>query len=133
REGPLPSQRLKEKMVGTAGFEPATPCTPSKCATRLRHVPTEEEPLGVCCEGRHPHFTLPLLPRWLAITWASHGRRAHQASLSLRHLPSRPTYRRAAQSGRAPASAGTAFSGPHHAAGAARRTGHPRGNPPKAV
>ncbi len=27
-------------MVGTTGFEPATPCTPSKCATRLRHVPT---------------------------------------------------------------------------------------------
>ena len=26
-------------LVGTAGFEPATPCTPSKCATRLRHVP----------------------------------------------------------------------------------------------
>jgi hypothetical protein len=27
-------------MVGTGGFEPPTPCTPSKCATRLRHVPT---------------------------------------------------------------------------------------------
>src|SRR5579875_4151865 len=27
-------------MVGTAGFEPATTCTPSKCATRLRYVPT---------------------------------------------------------------------------------------------
>ena len=26
-------------MVGTAGFEPATTCTPSKCATRLRYVP----------------------------------------------------------------------------------------------
>jgi hypothetical protein len=26
-------------LVGTAGFEPATPCTPSKCATRLRYVP----------------------------------------------------------------------------------------------
>ena len=26
-------------MVGTARFELATPCTPSKCATRLRHVP----------------------------------------------------------------------------------------------
>ena len=32
---------IKElKLVGTTGFEPATPCTPSKCATRLRHVPT---------------------------------------------------------------------------------------------
>ena len=26
-------------LVGTARFELATPCTPSKCATRLRHVP----------------------------------------------------------------------------------------------
>jgi hypothetical protein len=31
------------EMVGTARFELATPCTPSKCATRLRHVPTGEE------------------------------------------------------------------------------------------
>ena len=28
-------------MVGTARFELATPCTPSKCATRLRHVPSQ--------------------------------------------------------------------------------------------
>ncbi len=28
-----------KKMVGTAGFEPTTSCTPSKRATRLRHVP----------------------------------------------------------------------------------------------
>src|SRR6185295_13073843 len=27
-------------MVGATGFEPATPCTPCKCATRLRHAPT---------------------------------------------------------------------------------------------
>ena len=26
-------------MVGDAGFEPATPCTPCKCATRLRQSP----------------------------------------------------------------------------------------------
>ena len=26
-------------MVGTGGFEPPTPRTPSVCATRLRHVP----------------------------------------------------------------------------------------------
>ena len=30
----------RPKLVGTARFELATPCTPSKCATRLRHVPT---------------------------------------------------------------------------------------------
>lgn len=31
-------------MVGTAGFEPTTPCTPSKCATRLRYVPNRKRP-----------------------------------------------------------------------------------------
>src|SRR6267142_6871978 len=28
-------------MVGATRFELATPCTPCKCATRLRHAPTE--------------------------------------------------------------------------------------------
>ena len=28
-----------EDRVGTAGFEPTASCTPSKRATRLRHVP----------------------------------------------------------------------------------------------
>jgi hypothetical protein len=37
REGPK-----IEELVGTARFELATPCTPCKCATRLRHVPTDE-------------------------------------------------------------------------------------------
>ena len=27
-------------VVGTRGFEPPTPCSQSRCATRLRHVPT---------------------------------------------------------------------------------------------
>ena len=27
-------------MVGVTGFEPATPCTPCRCATKLRHTPT---------------------------------------------------------------------------------------------
>lgn len=26
-------------MVGETGFEPATPCTQNKCATKLRHSP----------------------------------------------------------------------------------------------
>ena len=26
-------------LVGTGGFEPPTPCTPCKCATRLRYAP----------------------------------------------------------------------------------------------
>src|SRR5512139_3673391 len=29
-------------LVGTAGLEPAAPCTPCKCATRLRYVPIRE-------------------------------------------------------------------------------------------
>ena len=28
-------------MVGVAGFELATPCTPCKCATRLRYTPNK--------------------------------------------------------------------------------------------
>ena len=30
-------------MVGVAGFEPAAPCSQSRCATRLRHTPIELE------------------------------------------------------------------------------------------
>ena len=26
-------------VVGAAGFEPTTPCTQNRCATRLRHAP----------------------------------------------------------------------------------------------
>lgn len=32
---------LRVRMVGAAGFELATPCTPCKCATRLRYAPTD--------------------------------------------------------------------------------------------
>jgi hypothetical protein len=43
-------------MVGTAGFELATPCTPCKCATRLRYAPN---PLIVAnpYAGRQTWFT----------------------------------------------------------------------------
>ena len=30
-------------MVGVTGFEPATPCTPCKCATGLRYVPRNRQ------------------------------------------------------------------------------------------
>src|SRR5215471_5512330 len=30
---------LNPVLVGAAGFEPATPCSQSRCATRLRHAP----------------------------------------------------------------------------------------------
>src|SRR5262249_12683622 len=31
----------REGLVGATGFEPATPCTPCRCATKLRYAPTE--------------------------------------------------------------------------------------------
>ncbi len=34
-------------MVGATGFEPATPCSQSRCATKLRHAPTRREFTGV--------------------------------------------------------------------------------------
>ena len=57
-DGPLVPQRRKDPapfeakslihMVGVKGFEPSTPCTPCKCATRLRHTPIE--PGSIACE-----------------------------------------------------------------------------------
>ncbi len=38
REG-RPAKSLK-RLVGAAGFEPATPGSQSRCATRLRYAPT---------------------------------------------------------------------------------------------
>src|SRR5688572_11878967 len=35
------------EMVGAKGFEPSTPCTPCRCATRLRYAPTESEIIRV--------------------------------------------------------------------------------------
>ena len=34
------AEAVENKLVGATGFEPATTCTPSKCATRLRYAPT---------------------------------------------------------------------------------------------
>jgi hypothetical protein len=56
-------------LVGTARFELATPCTPSKCATRLRYVPTEsaaeDDSVGVDLQILHQSAAtgenLPLL------------------------------------------------------------------------
>src|SRR6185436_19202080 len=41
RQTSLAEERPKE-LVGTPRFELGTPCTPCKCATRLRHVPPEK-------------------------------------------------------------------------------------------
>src|SRR3954453_11415562 len=42
-------------MVGAAGFEPATLCSQSRCATRLRYAPDHLPPLnslGICRRAR---------------------------------------------------------------------------------
>ena len=33
------TSRSRACIVGMAGFEPATPCSQSRCATKLRHIP----------------------------------------------------------------------------------------------
>jgi site-specific DNA recombinase len=38
----------KGHLVGAAGFEPATPCSQSRCATRLRHAPMITKSSGRC-------------------------------------------------------------------------------------
>ena len=44
---------LNGKLVGTAGFEPATTCTPCRCATRLRYAPRMKS-IGIMLEiGRN--------------------------------------------------------------------------------
>ncbi len=53
----LPSYQLLHSAVGMAGFEPAAPCPPDKCSTRLSHIPlvtvTAEVLLQkVCYNGR---------------------------------------------------------------------------------
>ena len=39
------------RLVGAAGFELATPCTPCKCATRLRYAPTQERDYSIGIEN----------------------------------------------------------------------------------
>src|SRR4030067_3291140 len=49
-------------LVGATGLEPATPCTPCKCATRLRYAPTQGmhliRPLWRC----HANSTPSIVP-----------------------------------------------------------------------
>ena len=43
RRGSLRSSlHFERRLVGARGFEPPTPCSQSKCATRLRHAPIEK-------------------------------------------------------------------------------------------
>src|SRR5574338_617308 len=49
------------QLVGAAGFELATPCTPCKCATRLRYAPKRRSiPAGIPPLGPHvSHCKVP--------------------------------------------------------------------------
>ncbi len=40
RDGALELDPGTRRVVGAAGFEPATPCAQGRCATRLRYAPT---------------------------------------------------------------------------------------------
>ena len=55
-------QQVLKYLVGTTGFEPATPCTPCRCATKLRYVPTRKKVLGHYVQLVNGYFILsPLL------------------------------------------------------------------------
>ena len=43
---------IEKRMVGETGFEPATPCTQNKCATKLRYSPTYFQKFGKSRPGR---------------------------------------------------------------------------------
>jgi hypothetical protein len=51
--------RNRENLVGVAGFEPATPCSRSRCATRLRYTPSAEADV-YRREPRRPQEKAPL-------------------------------------------------------------------------
>jgi hypothetical protein len=50
------SASTTRKMVGVQGFEPWTPCSQSRCATRLRYTPTE--PLFYTERANRRKFTM---------------------------------------------------------------------------
>ena len=43
-------------MVGARGFEPPTPCTQNRCATRLRHAPNHARFLTLISEIEKPYL-----------------------------------------------------------------------------
>src|SRR5258708_15616228 len=46
------------ELVGVAGFEPATTRTPSVCATRLRHTPTQTATIYLCSWQDHTRMRM---------------------------------------------------------------------------
>jgi len=71
----LPACRLQieRNLVGAAGFELATPCTPCKCATRLRYAPTQTKSISGAATvwPTPPQKTVPYAPRRAFIPAAS--------------------------------------------------------------
>ena len=58
RNAPSITAPCNRKMVGVEGFEPPTPCSQSRCATRLRYTPrlrTIAEDRGEISARRSPH------------------------------------------------------------------------------
>src|SRR5207302_1626359 len=49
RNEPPGAEAAEGPLVGATGFEPATTCTPSKCATRLRYAPRKMKTARVFC------------------------------------------------------------------------------------
>src|SRR3990170_74708 len=65
QRGDPPMDRKRGSMVGVRGFEPPTPCSQSRCATRLRYTPTPANPT-ITDAGSHAEpltdirYSLPL-------------------------------------------------------------------------
>ncbi len=71
-------------MVGASGFEPPTPCTPCRCATRLRYAPIGASipRTPICHKAWHEHheanramfcYVLPCPTEGATISWDSLG------------------------------------------------------------
>ena len=74
-------------MVGTAGFEPATPCPPDKCATKLRYSPYRGTSAPyVRAELYRPNRGSSVLVRNLR-TWCANKSRKAQMNTSTRRKP----------------------------------------------
>jgi hypothetical protein len=56
--------RLPDRPVGLAGFEPTTPCSQSRCATKLRHSPSSYKLIQINA-GRHQALT-QVADSWVA-------------------------------------------------------------------
>ena len=103
-------------MVGARGFEPPTPCSQSRCATRLRHAPS---PRRRCCSGRSAHCTRPAPKRP-----DSEPSPRNSASVRSRSLPDRRIRRRQHTFPRLPTDlvCSVGFLGLHSAASSAELT-----------